>query len=109
MKLKKFNESFDSWSNKEEINLYYERYMKEYEIIDDYKGLGPGTLFSGDSGYNDDYEEFIDSLKDDIKSYLKYQYEENEMVGFEERFNQIEFIEVDYLKTFIKGEKVSFD
>jgi len=96
--------TFENFSNHPiEIELYYERYMKSYDIVDDYKGLGPGTLFRGDSGYIDEYEELVDSLKDDMKSFFS----NNDM---NVDVDKIEFINTgQYLKTFIKGYNVKFD
>jgi hypothetical protein len=49
-----------------EVELNYERYMKEYCIVGDYRDFGPGTLFCGDSGYIDEYGDLIERLKYDI-------------------------------------------
>ena len=64
--LKKFNENFEESSEIKKIDLYYERWMKEFDIVQDYKGKGPGTIFGGDSGYLDTYEELVSKLKDEI-------------------------------------------
>jgi hypothetical protein len=96
----KFNEMVEPkekpWKNLPIIELYYERYMKEYDIVDDYKGMGPGTIFGGDSGYCDDYDDFLERLKDDLKS--------------EVDIESVEFIKDDdsYLSVFIKGYNVTF-
>lgn len=76
------------------IELYYERYMDSYEYFDNYEDMGPGTLISGDSGYCDDYEDFIDRLKDDLENKIDV--------------NKIEFIKIDYLTTFIKQYQISW-
>jgi hypothetical protein len=92
MKHLKLFEKFDSNSSEmREVELYYERWMKSYEVVDDYEGHGPGTIFRGDSGYIDSYEDLIENLKEDIGQ------------------DDIEFIKVGRLKTFIKGLSVIFD
>ncbi len=94
--------SDENFSHPIKVELYHERWMKSYDFVSDYKGMGPGTLFSGDSGYIDDYEELIDRLKYDMKSFFR----ENEI---KVNVNKIEFVNTgDYLETFIKGYKVSF-
>jgi hypothetical protein len=95
--------TFENFSNHLiDVELYYERYMKSYDIVDDYKGLGPGTLFGGDSGYIDEYEDLIERLKDDMKSFFS----NNDM---NVDVDKIEFINTgEYLETFIKGYKVRF-
>lgn len=81
-------------SNIPKVDLYYERYMKSYDVLENYKGLGPGTLFGGDSGYIDSYEELVNRLKRDMK---------NEV----ENIDNVEFIDTgEYLTTFIKGYAV---
>lgn len=91
----KFNE-IASWESLPIIELYYERYMKEYDVVDDYKGMGPGTIFGGDSGYCEDYDDFLERLKEDLKSKV-------------DDIKSVEFIKGDdYLSTFIKGYNVTF-
>jgi cupin superfamily acireductone dioxygenase involved in methionine salvage len=98
MKHLKLFENFDSNpSEMKKIELYYERWMKEFDVVDDYEGHGPGTIFGGDSGYINTYQDLIERLKEDIGE------------------DDIEFIrvhddegEVEELKTFIKGLYVSF-
>jgi hypothetical protein len=99
----KIIKTFENFSNHLiDVELYYERYMKSYDIVDDYKGLGPGTLFGGDSGYIDEYEDLIERLKDDMKSFFS----NNDM---NVDVDKIEFINTEeYLETFIKGYKVRF-
>lgn len=46
----------------QKVKLYYERYMKSYDVV-----IGHGTLFCGDSGYCVDYNDFAERLTDDIK------------------------------------------
>ena len=91
--LRKFNEQYLSESRSKSIkyvDISQERYMKSYEIVEDYNGLGPGTIFSGDSGYIDTYEELVERLTDDISRQIP--------------ITQESFIEIDeYLTTFIKG------
>ena len=99
----KIIKTFENFSNHLiDVELYYERYMKSYDIVDDYKGLGPGTLFGGDSGYIDEYEDLIERLKDDMKSFFS----NNDM---NVDVDKIEFINTgEYLETFIKEYKVRF-
>ncbi len=73
------------------IVLYYERYMSEFNVLDDYDGLGPGTLITGDSGYVDTYEELVDRLMDDMGG---------------EHIKKTDFVEVGYNQVFIKGYDV---
>lgn len=84
------------------IELYYERYMKNYDYVDNYKKLGHGTLFGGDSGYIDNYDELIERLKYDINRYAEH-------IDSNIKPNDIEFIKVRRLTTFIKGHIVSWD
>lgn len=85
-----------------EVELNYERYMKEYCIVGDYRGFGPGTLFCGDSGYIDEYGDLIERLKYDIKYFFLCKEMCNDI-------NEIEFINTgEYLETFIKGVSLSF-
>ena len=94
--------TFENFSQPIKVELYYERWMKSYDIVNDYKGMGSGTLFGGDSGYIDEYEELIDRLKDDMESFFTHN-------GIKVDVNKIEFINTgDYLETFIKGYEVSF-
>lgn len=91
--LKKFNEL--NSEDDDIIDLYYERYMKEYNVVDDYKGMGFGTIFGGDSGYCNGYDDFIDRLKYDLKREIN-------------DISKVEFIKIDEYKTFIKGYKIIF-
>lgn len=82
------------------IKLCYERYMKSYDVVDDYEGMGPGTLFNGDGGYVDNYDEFIMRLKDDMKYNFNCE-------GID--VDKIEFVNTrEFLETFIKGYDVTF-
>ena len=95
--LKDFDFDFDSLNT--EIELYYEKYMKFYDVVNDYKGLGYGTIFGGDSGYIDEYDDLIERLKDDI-GYLNKDID----------VDTIEFVNTgNYLETFIKGFSVTFE
>jgi hypothetical protein len=113
--LKKFeqlkNEGFSPFGGSEtsldntelRVELYYENWMKSYDIVNDYKGMGKGTLFSGDSGSIDEYEELIDRLKDDMENFFTRN-------DIKVDVNEIEFVNTgEYLETFIKGYEVSFD
>lgn len=95
------------------IDLYQERYMKSFSVVDDYKNMGPGTLFTGDSGYVKDYDELIDRLKEDIEAHFRMEefeeFEESELSnpGFD--YSKIEFFKTEnYLETFIKGCEVTW-
>lgn len=81
-------------NNLPKIKLYYERYMKSFDIVNDVT-LGPGTLFGGDSGYINEYDELIEKLKDDMKNHVNV--------------DNIEFVKKDYMTTFIKGYAVWWD
>jgi hypothetical protein len=94
--LKKFNEEIGNPQKPEVVELSYERWMKEFTIVDDYEGNGPGTIFGGDSGYIDSYDELIERLKDELSYYLPQ--------------NNFEFIRVhdENLTTFVKGLSIYF-
>jgi hypothetical protein len=101
-------------TNLPKIELSYERYMKSYDIVDNYKKLGPGTIFHGDSGYIDSNEELIERLKDDINDDIENRKEHN--LDFPEdklpeigvkSADEIEFIPTrKYIEVFIKGYAV---
>lgn len=89
-------------SNTIEVELNYERYMKGYRIVHDYNELGPGTIFSGDSGYINEYDDLIERLKDDIKYFFLCNEMDNDI-------NKIQFVNTSgYLETFVKGLALSF-
>lgn len=95
-------------NNIQEIELYYERYMKEYEFFENYKKFGAGTLFGGDGGYCNSYEDLIEKLKDDLKRYIEFCEDEGEDIGIK-NIDEIEFVKIGYLTTFIKGLFVTFN
>jgi hypothetical protein len=79
-----------------EIELSYKRYMKSFDIVDDWRNMGGGTIFHGDSGYITNYEDIIDRLKYSMGNKV-------------ENVDDIEFIDTGkYLTTFIKGYSISF-
>ena len=110
MKHLKLFEEFEESSEMKNVELYYERWMKEFDVVEDCEGNGPGTIFRGDSGYIDNYEELIERLKNDI-------HESSWIDGPTKWIDDVEFFrvhndetgEVEELATFIKGLSVTFD
>lgn len=94
-----------------QIELYYERYLKSFDVVDDFNGMGPGTIIGGDIGYNDSYEEFIDRLKEDIESHFEQEEEEDTEPCVTFDVNEISYIKVneDCLEVFIPEFSVTFN
>ncbi len=96
-------------SEMKQIELYKERWMKSFDIVGDYEGNGPGTIFGGDSGYIDSYEDLIERLKDDINKESSWIDGPTDLDVEFLRVHNEETEEPEELTTFIKGLAVTFD